>query len=193
MSVSFAVIHLATRIDLAESRDGRAGAGAMDLDAVYKTEIRRLIGLASVLTGSRAAGEDLAHDAFLQVLRRVEREPDYLRSPAWPLLRTVLVRLAVQRRRAIARETRRLAQFWKPPENEVWDPDVALIDWRAALHALPPRMRACAVLFYGEDMSINDIAHELRCSPRTVEHHLHSARGKLTAAIDVVRREEGAL
>lgn len=190
--MSFAVIHLATRIDRAESRDGRAGTVVLDLDAVYKTEIRRLIGLASVLTGSRAAGEDLAHDAFLQVLRRVEREPDYLRSPAWPLLRTVLVRLAVQRRRAIARETRRLAQFWKPPENELWDPDGALIDWRAALHALPPRMRACAVLFYGEDMSINDIAQELRCSPRTVEHHLHSARGKLTETIQSPRREEGA-
>ena len=191
MSVSFAVIRLTTRIDLTESPDGRAGTGALDLDAVYKAEIRRLIGLASVLTGSRATGEDLAHDAFLQVLRRVEREPDYLRSPAWPLLRTVLVRLAVQRRRAIARETRRLAQFWKPPENELWDPDVALIDWRAALRALPPRMRACAVLFYGEDMSINDIAQELRCSPRTVEHHLHSARGKLALAFKDLSKEAG--
>jgi RNA polymerase sigma factor (sigma-70 family) len=192
MSLSAAVISFAMRIDLTEHGTGQVGTAAPDLDAVYKSEIRRMIGLASVLTGSRSAGEDLAHDAFLQVLRRVEREPGYLRSPAWPLLRTVLVRLAVQRRRAMARETRRLAQFWKPPENEVWDPDVALIDWRAALHALPPRMRACAVLFYGEDMSINDIAQELRCSPRTVEHHLHSARGKLTAAVELVRHEEGA-
>jgi RNA polymerase sigma factor (sigma-70 family) len=193
MSLSAAVISHAMRIDLAENRIGRVGTAALDLDAVYQSEIRRMIGLASVLTGSRAAGEDLAHDAFLQVLRRVEHDPGYLRSPAWPLLRTVLVRLAVQRRRAMAREARRLAQFWKPPESELWDPDVALIDWRAALHALPPRMRACAVLFYGEDMSINSIAQELRCSPRTVEHHLHSARGKLAAAIDLVRQEEGAL
>jgi DNA-directed RNA polymerase specialized sigma24 family protein len=44
-------------------------------------------------------------------------------------------------------------------------------------------MRACAVLFYGEDMSVADVARELRCSPRTVEHNLHSARGKLADAL----------
>jgi RNA polymerase sigma-70 factor (ECF subfamily) len=191
MISSFATLHFAMRADLTAAGALRSEA-VPNLDAVYKAEIRRLIGLASVLTGSRAAGEDLAHDAFLQVLRRIEREPGYLRSPAWPLLRTVLVRLAVQRRRAIARETRRLAQFWKPPDNEVWDPDVALIDWREALQALPPRMRACAVLFYGEDLSVNDIARALRCSPRTVEHHLHSARSKLIAAIAPIGNEEGA-
>jgi RNA polymerase sigma factor (sigma-70 family) len=181
MSMSAMAIHFATRISRADA--GNVDAGAPDLDAVYRAEIRRMIGLASVLMGSRSAGEDLAHDAFLQVLRRTGGEPGYLRSPAWPLLRTVLVRLAIQRRRSIAREARRLGHLWQQPDSEWWDPDPALIDWHAALGALPPRMRACAVLFYGEDMSVADVARELRCSPRTVEHNLHRARGKLADAL----------
>jgi RNA polymerase sigma factor (sigma-70 family) len=190
MSMSAMAIDFATRISRADS--GQVDAGTPDMDAVYRAEIRRMIGLASVLMGNRAAGEDLAHDAFLQVLRRAGREPGYVRSPAWPLLRTVLVRLAIQRRRSIAREARRLGHLWQQPESEWWDPDPALIDWHAALGALPPRMRACAVLFYGEDMSVADVARELRCSPRTVEHHLHSARGKLAELFKHLSDEESA-
>lgn len=163
--------------------DTDPAGGVVDLDDVYKAEIRRLIGLGSVLMGSRAAGEDLAHDAFLQVLRREERNPGYVRSPAWPLLRTVLVRLAVQRRRSIARESRRLARFWEPAATESWDPDRDVIDWSAALRGLPTRMRACVVLFYGEDLSVADVARALGCSSRTVEHQLHSARQKLAVSL----------
>ena len=158
--MSAMAIHFATRIVRADS--GPVDAGTSDLDAIYRAEIRRMIGLASVLMGSRAAGEDLAHDAFLHVLRRSSREPGYVRSPAWPLLRTVLVRLAIQRRRSIAREARRLGHLWQQPDSEWWDPDPALVDWHAALAALPPRMRACAVLFYGEDLSVADVARDTR-------------------------------
>lgn len=189
--MSALAIYLATRVSRAKTEN--VGVGALDLDAVYRAEIRRMIGLASVLMGNSAAGEDLAHDAFLQVLRRAGRDPGYVRAPAWPLLRTVLVRLAIQRRRSIAREARRLGHLWQQPDSEWWDPDSALIDWHAALGALPPRMRACAVLFYGEDMSVADVARELRCSPRTVEHNLHSARVKLAQAIKGLRGEDGAL
>jgi len=192
MSVSFAVLQSALRINRVESGSGSVDAVVLDLDAVYRAEIRRMIGLASVLTGSRSAGEDLAHDAFLLVLRRAEHEPGYIRSPAWPLLRTVIVRLAIQRRRAIAREARRLALFWESPDREWWDPDPTLIDWHAALGSLPPRMRACAVLFYGEDLSIADIARELKRSPRTVEHQLRAARVKLAQALRATGDEDTA-
>ncbi len=192
MSVAFAVVDSAGRTVTPGNDADQAGVVTPDLDDVYKAEIRRLIGLGSVLMGSRAAGEDLAHDAFLLVLRRAERNPGYVRAPAWPLLRTVLVRLAVQRRRSIARESRRLARFWTPPDTEWWDPDPELIDWHAALRALPPRMRACVVLFYGEDVSVADVAKALGCSPRTVEHQLHDARAKLADRLGPVRPREDA-
>jgi DNA-directed RNA polymerase specialized sigma24 family protein len=192
MTAGFAFAFVTGRKVTARMDEDLSGDLSPALDEVYKTEIRRLIGLGSVLMGGRAAGEDLAHDAFLHVLRRTERDAGYLHAPAWPLLRTILVRLSIQRRRAIARESRRLARFWVPPDAAWWDPDPDLIDWQAALGVLPPRMRACVVLFYGEDLSVAGVASELQCSPRTVEHQLHAARTKLAGALGLAREDEGA-
>lgn len=153
------------------------------LGNVYSAEIRRLVALGTILAGDGAAGEDLAQDAFLNLVRRVRRDPDYLHGPAWPLLRTIIVRLALQRRRAIAREMRRLAWSWEPDPSEVWEPDVALLDWHNALRQLPPRMRATVVLIYGEDLSAAQTAAELGCSLRTVESQLRLARQRLAGAL----------
>jgi RNA polymerase sigma factor (sigma-70 family) len=151
------------------------------LDDIYAAEIQKLVALGTVLSGDSAAGEDLAHDAFLQLVQRVQREPDYLRGPAWPLLRTMMVRLALQRRRAWARELRRLTRAWQPALSESWEPSVAALDWHTALQSLPPRMRATVVLFYGEDLSTAQTAAALSCSPRTVEIQLRAARRRLAA------------
>jgi RNA polymerase sigma factor (sigma-70 family) len=153
----------------------------MSLDDVYAAEIQRLIALGTVLAGDSAAGEDLAHDAFLQLVRRLRRNPDYLTGPAWPLLRTMVVRLAMQRRRAWARELGRLARAWQPAPSEDWEPSVAMLDWHKALQTLPPRMRATVTLFYGEDLSTAQTAAVLGCSPRTVEIQLRAARRRLAA------------
>jgi RNA polymerase sigma factor (sigma-70 family) len=163
---------------------------ATALDDVYTAEIRRLVALGTVLAGDGAAGEDLAHDAFLQLVERVRREPEYLRGPAWPLLRTVVVRLALQRRRAWARELRRLARVWQPAPSEGWEPSVAALDWHTALQSLPPRMRATVVLFYGEDLSTAQTATALGCSPRTVENQLRAARQRLSARMQWDDSEE---
>jgi RNA polymerase sigma factor (sigma-70 family) len=151
----------------------------VSLDEVYAAEIQRLVALGTVLSGDGAAGEDLAHDAFLQLVQRIRREPGYLQGPAWPLLRTMMVRLAMQRRRAWARELRRLARAWQPAPSESWEPSAAVLDWHRALRTLPPRMRATIVLFYGEDLSTAQTAAALKCSPRTVENQLRAARRRL--------------
>ena len=190
---------------LAASPEGKAMASqpvaavtsgeSLALDDVYAAEIGRLVALGTVLSGDSAAGEDLAHDAFLQLTQRVQREPDYLHPPAWPLLRTMVVRLALQRRRAWAgasfaasrgRGSRRRVR--------VGEPSVAVIDWHDALKSLPPRMRATVVLFYGEDLSTAQTAAALGCSPRTVEIQLRAARRRLAAQMrwDDVDIEETA-
>ena len=162
------------------------------LDDVYTAEIKRLVALGTVLAGDAAAGEDLAHDAFLLLVQYLRRNPDYLRGPAWPLLRTMVVRLALQRRRAWARELHRLARAWQPAPSEAWEPSVAMLDWHTALRSLTPRMRATVVLFYGEDLSTAQTAAALGCSPRTVESRLRAARRLLCAHMQWDDNEEGA-
>jgi DNA-directed RNA polymerase specialized sigma24 family protein len=70
------------KVMASESADVLLRAESVVLDDVYAAEIQRLVALGTVLSGDGAAGEDLAHDAFLQLVQRVRREPDYLRGPA---------------------------------------------------------------------------------------------------------------
>lgn len=168
---------MAVKADLA-SPDA---AGMESLEAIYVAEITRLASLGTILTGDAAAGEDLAQDTFVQLAKRLKADSNYLTGPAWPLLRTMIVRLALNRRRALSRELYRLARSWQPPAESRWQPDPSLIDWRKALQALPPRMRATVVLFYAEDLSTADVAAHLGCSPRTVENQLRLARQRLSA------------
>ena len=159
-------------------QDAEVGdAPAERLALVYSNEIHRLVGLARLLSGSAAAGEDLAHDVFVRVLRMTAQDPSALRDPAWPLLRTVLTRLAAQRRRQMTRELARLIKVARRPQDDAWTPET--VDFVAALQTLPPRMRACVALFYGEDLSTATVAETLGCSQRTVENHLRAARPRL--------------
>ncbi|HEV3232371.1 MAG TPA: sigma-70 family RNA polymerase sigma factor [Candidatus Dormibacteraeota bacterium] len=148
------------------------------LARIYAAEIARLVALGRLLTGDPASGEDLAHDVFLQATRKSRESPGYLREPAWPWLRTALVRAAGRRRRRALDEIRRLVSSYERPREEAELPD-AVIDCVAALRRLPPRMRACAVLHYVEDLGVNQIAVMLECSPRTVENQLSTARLRL--------------
>ena len=46
------------------------GGGSDDFDAFFRREYRSLVGLAVVLSGDRAAAEDLAQDALLAAHRK---------------------------------------------------------------------------------------------------------------------------
>src|ERR1035437_4570352 len=113
----------ATRMDVAER-----------LSQIYASEIHRPARLGRLLTGNAAAGEDLAHEVFVRALRMSERDPDYLREPAWPWLRVTLTRLAMQRRRQLAREAARFARMDRRPQEASWSE--ATIDFVAALQTL---------------------------------------------------------
>jgi RNA polymerase sigma factor (sigma-70 family) len=146
------------------------------LTRIYTENIARLTALACLLSGEAPAAEDLAQEVFVHVVRRSARDPDYLREPAWPYLRAVLLNLVMQRRRWLVRERLRLLRAAERPPDD-W-PQTTM-DFVAALRSLPRRMRACAVLFYVEDLSRTEVASVLACSPRTVQTQLHEARRRL--------------
>lgn len=142
----------------------------------------RLIGLARTLTLDVQAGDDLVQDVFTHLLAVCRKRPGYVQEPAWPLLRTMLLRRAAQRRRAVVREVNRLARLRQVPIPSVWD-DVDR-DLAGALRSLPMRMRTCVVLHYLEDLSTADVAQAMGIERGTVTAQLAVARKQLRRFFD---------
>ena len=162
----------------------------LQLEEVYAGVYPRLVSLGRMISQNDAVAEDLAQETFTRVLRSVRADGAPLRDPVWPLLRTTLVRLAADRRRSAGREIRRLLLVATRDRPAFEEGDGR--GFAVALGHLPPRMRACVALYYGEDMSTLDVAAALRCSPRTVENNLRSARTKLRRMLLAAPVEEGA-
>lgn len=130
--------------------------GAGDVYAELWPDVVRL---AHLMTGSTAAGEDIAQDAFLGWLARA---PDVENPRAY--LRRSVVNLVINARRKADRERGyrlTLVERAAPAHevDEMW-PLIA---------RLPARQRAVLVLRYYEDLSEQQIADVLGCRPGTVK------------------------
>jgi RNA polymerase sigma factor (sigma-70 family) len=152
------------------------------LAAIYVREGQRLVALGRMLTGSLDAGEDMAQEVFVRALRACFKDPEYLREPVWPWLRTTLVRLVIERHRRSVREMLRLARAYEPRGETAWPGET--VDVAKALRSLPPRMRACVVLHHCEDLTAAETADVIGCAPATVIVHLREARARLRARLD---------
>ena len=121
--------------------------------------------------------EEVAQDAFVQLLRYWRRVSGHDAPAAW--VRRVAVRLAVRSVRREHRLTTALAQSVPPPAAADPAEAAASADVLAALSRLPAKQRAAAVLFYFEDRPVKEIADLLDCSTSTAGVHLHRARSRL--------------
>src|SRR6266545_6283676 len=78
-------------------------------DEFFRSEYRRVVGLATVLCGRLAIAEELAQDAFVSAYRRWDRVGAYDDPGAW--VRRVVVNLATSSLRRRAREVRALTRL----------------------------------------------------------------------------------
>jgi RNA polymerase sigma factor (sigma-70 family) len=116
--------------------------------------------------------EDIAQDAFMQLLVHWKKVSKYERPDAW--IRRVAIRQAM---RHVRRERIRPTL-----EREVVLPralQTADVDVLKAVAKLPTMQRAAVVLFYFEDRPMEEIADALGCSTSTGWVHLHRARKRL--------------
>ncbi|MGZ5398470.1 MAG: RNA polymerase sigma factor [Nocardioides sp.] len=120
--------------------------------------------------------EEIAQDAFVQLLRHWDKVRDYDSPQAW--VRRVAIRLAVRdtrRERTRVRLTRGEAVLTsaEAPGTGL-DPDLL-----AAIGSLPTQQRCVVVLFYYEDRPMEEVAEIVGCSTATGWVHLHKARKRL--------------
>jgi RNA polymerase sigma factor (sigma-70 family) len=146
----------------------------VDLQAMYVATYPALVRTIRCVVADRGQAEDIAQEAFVQLVRHWRKVSRYDEPGAW--LRRVAIRMAVKEtQRSRLRPVReRLSQ--PPPAGEPIVSDPALI---AAVRELSPRQRAVVALFYLEDRPMQEIAELLGCSVSTGWVHLHRARRTL--------------
>ena len=145
---------------------------------LYRAHLPGATRLAYLLTGDRAAAEDVAQEAFLRAASRIGALRDEAAFPAY------LHRAVVNRVRNRARRLK-LERSRVEPAPAPYDlPDVATRDrlW-VALQRLPHRQRAALVLRFYLDLSEADVAERLGCRPGTVKSA--TARGLAALRADL--------
>ena len=157
---------------------GRARERSATLYATHAPEAARL---AYLLTGDKELAEDIAQEAFVKIMGRFGdlRSPDsfrsYLRTTVTNLARGHFRRLHVQRSWLRSTGAGSASASVTQPDHEtrqdLWD----------RLGVLPYRQRAALVLRYYEDLSENQTADVLSCSPAAVKSLVARAMETLRA------------
>lgn len=155
------------------------GLTSDDLRLFYNTHYGRVLGVVTLVTGSRAGAEDVVHEALA---RAWERGGGLERLDRWVL--TVALNLARNRWRKIRREVGGVA-IDRPVPAE----DGQAVDLARALHDLPGRQREVVVLYYLLDLPVGEVAELLGLSAGGVKHALFRARRSLASALAVVDEE----
>ena len=144
--------------------------------ALFRDEFPAVARTAYVILHNRQAAEDVAQQAFTQLLVHWRKVSQYDQPEAW--VRRVAIRLAA---RGVRRERIRTLlhqQIEPPPQRLSRD-----LDLLHALKALPPQQRAAVALFYFEDRPVLEIADLLHCSESTAKAHLFKARKRLASLL----------
>ena len=147
-------------------------------DAFYSREVRRLVGLAYALSGSRLVADDLAQEAMLAAYKNWG-DVGRLENPAAWVRRVVSNQAvsAVRRRVSEAKGLSRLAM--RQPMADL--PEIpAESEWIwHEVRRLPKRQVQVIALRYYDQLSMSEIADVLDCSKETVNTHLRRARQTL--------------
>jgi RNA polymerase sigma-70 factor, ECF subfamily len=162
---------------------GRGGSplGADGFARFYAVNLRDVTGLAYTLTGSWAAAEDVAQEAFVRAYRDWRRVEGFSRPDSW--VRTVAVNLATSRRRRLVAEAKALTRLrGRRPTGEQTLPDDAEDFW-TAVRRLPPRQAQAVALRYHSDLPVAEVAAVMGCAEGTAKAHLHAARRALAAEL----------
>ena len=167
-----------------ESLALKAGAGSRDcFEELVSRYSGRLFHFFRKKISSDQETEDLIQEAFLRVYRNINRYDPQWKFSTW--LYTVASRLAISYFRSIKINTPEITS-----KTHTLDPEDALIKKEASrsLWALAKKLNPSQYeilwLYYGEDMSVKEVAHVLKKGQINVRVQLHRARLELAGMIN---------
>ena len=158
-------------------RGAQAGS-ALDLEALFRAHWPRALRAAYLVTHDAAAAEDIAQEAFLAALRRLDRFDR--RRPFGPWLHRIAVNRAIDwtRSRRLRGEVPLEDRISAPGSDSVPGDDVL-----AALARLSPEHRAVIVLRYLLEFTPGEIADALDLPRGTVNSRLRRGLDELGSAL----------
>ncbi len=141
------------------------------MEQLVRTRERALLGYAYLVCGDPVQAQDLVQDALVKTFSKPRAGLEIAKAEAYVRRAITTVYIDQYRRGQRWQKVRHLFQ----PE-EVGGDEFAPIDAGAevsdALRTLPPRVRACVVLRYFDDLTVPSIAKELGIADGTVKRYL---------------------
>ena len=142
----------------------------------------RLAAYGYLLTGDQYAGEDLVQDAIVKVFVRRRKLPNAAAAEGY--VRAAMRTLHLDRMRR-EKVWRRIAPG-QVVRGDVPDSTDAIATADAvgrALETLSPRQRTAVVLRFYDDLTVADVAHEMRLATGTVKRYLSDALDRLAVEV----------
>lgn len=147
------------------------------VDAFYAEHRDQAVGWATALTGRVDVGEELAQEALLSTIDRL----DDLRNPG-AYLRVSVVNGCRSWHRSVSREQRRaVASHREASTSAVSESTVEMLE---LLGDLPYRHRAALLLRFWAGWTDDEIAQALKCRPASVRVFVHRGLTALRSEID---------
>ncbi len=164
------------------------------LELLARERAGALFGYAYLLSGNRDAAADLVQEGLVRTFTRTRAgfEPD----DAERYVRRAILSAYLDGARRNARWARVRHLFGSPDEPTAPSPEAAVAaktDVRLALLRLSPAERAAAVLHYGEDLSVADVAARMGLAEGSVKRYLSDARRKLEPLLGPLPEPSDAL
>lgn len=166
-------------------------AGLRTLVEMYQVEA---VQAACLITGDRAAAEDIVQTAFLRAFEKIKGFDSARPFRPW-FLRMVVndsIKIASQQRRQVSLEDNEAADYQavlqgldatsRGPEETV-EREEQIEAVQQALDRLSPAQKAAVVMHYFLDLSTAEIAEQLNCAPGTLRWRLSVARARLRALL----------
>lgn len=149
------------------------------LEELYRRQVAPLQKLAFLLTGDHHLAEDITQQAFIRFYGSFMKLRNPAAAPAY--LRKTVVNLARGHHRRSRRETQK-AEPYQETQDVSWGPSVEDHDEMVqAIARLPYRQRVAIVLRYYEDLSEQQAAEVLGCSPGAMKSLTARAMSSLRA------------
>jgi RNA polymerase sigma-70 factor (ECF subfamily) len=148
----------------------------------------KLLAFAARTPGGAEEAKDVVQETWESAVRGLNRLEDPARFPAWIYAIAARKCADALRRKYRGRRIEEAAQAWI--NDHAIDAEAQAgerMDLAAALKRLPPEQRVALSLYFGEEMSIDDISRITGAPAGTVKSRLFAARKSLRASLGEVK------